>query len=274
MARNTSIVLMEESGLGRVADPAGGSFAIESLTADLETAAWRLFQEIEARGGLGVCLADGWWQQRIAATVAIKRADIATGKVPLTGTSAFPRLADDGVAVTPWPVSGMQAPTAAEVTPLPAFRPSQPFEALREQADRFATEMGAPPRVFLACLGPLAGHAARATWIANFLAVGGIDSVQSEPLLRSADAGQAFATSGARLACVCGSDEAYGELGDATVSLLATAGAAEVIVAGRPKGLEVALRAAGAGRFVYAGCDMIETLAALQQALGIPGHAA
>ena len=271
MARNTSIVLMEESGLGRVADPAAGSFAIETLTANLAAAAWTQFQEIEAGGGLGATLADGRWPLALAQTAAAKRALVATGKVLLTGTTAFPRLHDDGVKALRWPDPETRASelNGAHMTPLAEFRPSQPFEGLRDAADAHAAVHGAVPAVFLACLGPLASHAARATWSANFFATGGIPIVQSAPLLHSADAGRAFAESGATIACVCGAEETYSELAEATVQLLKTAGAKRVYLAGRPKSQEAALKAAGVDAFAYAGCDKIETLTALQNALGI-----
>ncbi len=275
MARNTSIVLMEESGLGRVADPAAGSFAIETLTSDLEKAAWGVFQQIEAEGGLAAVLQSGRFQADVAATAAAKAAAIATGKLQITGTSAFPRLGDDGVEVQAWPaLVAVSAPRAIEVVPLAAFRPAEPFERLRDAADAFAARTGQPLKVFLACLGPLASHAARATWIGNFLAAGGIASEQSAPLLQSSEAGQAFATSGATIACVCGADETYALLGEATVSLLKSAGATHVLLAGRPKAEDVALKAAGVDTFIFAGCDMIETLTDVQTALGVAGNAA
>lgn len=275
MARNTSIVLMEESGLGRVGDPAAGSFAVETLTTDLETTAWSLFTEIEAAGGIMAVLASGKLQADIAKTAAAKRAAIATAKTQLTGTSAFPRLGDDGVKVTPWPAPAKAAAGGAmAVTPLTEFRPAAPFEALRDAADAHATASGRAPTVFLACLGPLSSHAARATWIANFLAAGGIAAVQSPPLLQSADAGRAFSESGASVACICGADETYGELGEATASLLSTAGAAHVYLAGRPKDQEAALKAAGVGRFIFAGSDMVDTLSSIHADLGVAKGAA
>jgi methylmalonyl-CoA mutase len=117
----------------------------------------------------------------------------------------------------------------------------------------------------------LAAHAARATWIGNFLAVGGIATLHSPPIHQSADVGTAFATSGASIACICGADDAYAELGDAAASALVTAGAREVAIAGRPRDLEMALKSAGVSRFIYAGCDMVSTLASLQRTLGVEG---
>lgn len=190
----------------------------------------------------------------------------------MTGTSAFPRLGDDGVKVVGWPALPTSAPSKGHrVAPLAAFRPAAPFERLRDAADAHTAKTGAAPHVFLACLGPLASHAARATWISNFLAAGGIESVQSAPLLQSQDAGEAFRASGATIACLCGADDTYSELGEATASLLKTAGAKALYLAGRPRDQEAALKAAGIDGFIAAGGDMIVTLATIQKALGIAG---
>ena len=261
IARNTSIVLMEESGLARVADPAGGSFAIEKLTDDLAREAWRFFQEIEAEGGIIASLAAGKIQGRIAATQTQRLKALATGRQEMTGTSAFPMLGGDGVTVTAWPKSESKSVAGgARVTALNTARLSEPFEALREKADAFEAKSGAKPKVFLACLGPLAVHGARATWIKNYLAAGGIEGVGSGEITQSQDAGQAFAASGATVACICSSDAVYGELGEAVASLLKTAGATRVYLAGRPKDQEAALKAAGVDSFIFAGSDMLETL--------------
>jgi len=123
-------------------------------------------------------------------------------------------------------------------------------------------------------MGPLASHAARATWMSNFLAAGGIEAASSPPVLQSADAGRAFVESGADVACLCGTDETYAEMGEAMASLIKTAGASHLVLAGRPKELEAGLIAAGVDGFVYAGCDMIATLTALQTALDVAPPAA
>ena len=261
-ARNTHHVLMEESGLARVADPAGGSFAVEKVTDDLAHAAWRLFQEIEAQGGMAQALISGFVAKKINATAAARARLIATGRQELTGTSAFPRLGDDGVVVERHAEPLPQDLNGIRIAPMPKSRLAAPFEALRDRADAYQARTGAAPKVFLASLGPLAVHAARSTWISNFLAAGGIASVPSEGFTTSADAGQAFAASGATVACICSSDSVYGELGEATASLLKTAGAKRVYLAGRPKD-DTALRAAGVDAFIAAGCDAVEVLSAL-----------
>ena len=134
--------------------------------------------------------------------------------------SAFPRLGDDGVKVEPHPLAGAVVKGGTSVVALPALRLADPFEELRDAADAFAARTGAPPRVFLVNLGDLAAHSARASWMRNFLASGGIEAVASEPLHSSVEAGKAFADSGARIACICSSDAVYAELAEATAGAL------------------------------------------------------
>lgn len=270
IARNTHLVLLEEAGLGRVADPAGGSWYVERLTDDLAAKAWDVFQGYEARGGLAAALQSGAVQDDLAKAQAVRRKQIATGRMELTGTSAFPRLGDDGVRVEAWPD---QVPSAglngATVRALTLGRASEPFEALRDKADACEARTGSRPKVFLASMGALAVNATRTTWIRNFLAAGGIEGVGGDGYTTSADAGRAFAASGASIACLCSSDDVYAELGEAAASLLKTAGAKRVYVAGRPKELEAALVSAGADGFLHAGMDALAALATLQGELGV-----
>ena len=269
IARNTHHVLIEEAGLGRVADPAGGSWYVEQLSDNLARAAWAAFQAIESKGGLLAGLETGSVQDDLAKSQAERRTQIATGRLPLTGTSAFPRLGDDGVMVEPWPEAQSADLNGAKVRPLALERLAAPFETLRDKTDAFEARTGARPRVFLASLGPLAVNATRSTWIKNFLAAGGIEGVGGESYLTSADAGKGFADSGASVACLCSSDDVYGELGEATAALLKTAGASHVYLAGRPKDQEAALKAAGVDAMLYAGMDAVAALTEIQQALGV-----
>ena len=103
----------------------------------------------------------------------------------------------------------------------------------------------------------------------NFLAAGGIEAVASEPLHASAEAGKAFAASRASVACLCSADKVYAELGEATAGVLKQAGAKEVLLAGRPREQEAALKAAGVDTFVFAGGDAVATLTRLHEVLGV-----
>ncbi len=271
IARNTQLVLQEESNAARVIDPAHGSWYVEVLTDNLAKAAWGQFQGIEAQGGMARALETGFIQGEIARVAEVRARDIAHGRIELTGVSAFPRLGDDGVRVEPHPPFDPVVQGGTAVAPLTPRRLAAPFEALRDAADAHTARTGKPPRLFLACLGDLAAHSVRATWMRNWLAAGGLEAVVSEPLHASADAGAAFAASGASLACLCSSDQVYAELAEAAAGVLKQAGAKEVLLAGRPREQETALKAAGVDAFIFAGNDAVAGLTALHRALGVVG---
>jgi methylmalonyl-CoA mutase len=271
IARNTQLVLQAESSLGRVTDPAHGAWFIETLTDELARKSWELFQAIEAKGGMAAALEGGFVQAEVARTRSARSEDIATGRQELTGVSAFPRLAEDGIEVVPHAPPPPIIKGGTSVTPLIAHRLAEPFERLRDISDAHLAAEGKRPQVFLACLGDLVVYSARATRARNFLASGGIEAIASSSLHTSADAGRAFAQSGASLACLCSSDAVYAELAEATIAALKGAGARQVLLAGRPTRQEAALRAAGLDGFVFAGGNALASLGRIYEALGI-GH--
>ena len=270
VARNVQIVLQEESNLGRVIDPAGGSWYVEKLTDDLAQAAWTQFQAIEAKGGMAAALTSGSIQDEIAKVAEARRRDIATGRIALTGVSAFPKLGDDGITAEPWPAAlPAVANPSVTISPVAQARLADPFERLRDAADAHAASSGARPAVFIANLGEVADYGARVNWIRNFLASGGIDALVDGEFKRSGDAGAHFADSGARIGCIVSSDTVYAELGEATAHALKSAGAEQVMLAGRPSSQEADLKEAGVDRFWYAGQDAVAALSDLHAALGI-----
>ncbi len=267
IARNTQLVLLEEANLWRVADPAAGSGAVEVLTHELCSAAWSQFQDIERTGGIVECLNVGKLQTLIAAARSARMLAIATRKTPLTGTSEFPNLGEP--SLVPVKSKRRRPLPAPQYEPLPSARLTEPFETLRDAADAHSKTTGARAKVFLANLGPVAEHGARATWIRNLLATGGIDAVNSDGFTASGDAGAAFAASGARVACICGTDETNAQLAEATTMALKSAGAERVLLAGHPGKIEDALKTAGIDTFVFAGQDVLAFLQGLHHRLGI-----
>ena len=267
-ARNIQIVLQEESWLGRVVDPMGGSWYIENLTDEVAKVAWGFLQDIEAMGGVIAALDQGFVQDKTTADAGLRAKAIATGREDLTGVSAFPLLGDDGVKVAPHPpvppLTGTQA-----VRPLTPHRLAEPFEALRDAADAFIAKTGNEPVVFLASLGAVIDHTARSTWIKNYLAAGGIKALTSDGYATPEDAAEAFKASGASLACICSSDALNEIHAAATATQLKQKGAGAVLMAGRPGEREAALREAGVDQFLFAGADAVATLKGLQERLGI-----
>jgi methylmalonyl-CoA mutase len=271
IARNTQLVLQEETNLWRVADPAAGAGAIEALTDQLCEKAWELFQEIEREGGIAESLTKGALQARIAAVAKARFKDVASRRNPITGTSEFPNLSEVPIAVLDMAPLIEHPASATQFVPLASRRLAEPFEQLRDAADAAARAAGKRPQVFLANLGPLAEFGARASWIANLLAAGGIDVISNDGFTSSADASVALAASGASVACICGADATYDLLAEATTMALKAAGAAAVLLAGKPGANEAALKAAGVDQFVFAGQDMIAALKQVHAALGIAG---
>jgi methylmalonyl-CoA mutase len=268
IARNTQLILLEESNLAKVLDPVAGSGGIDDLTEKLCRAAWSQFQEIERAGGVWAALERGLIQQNVAAIRAQRQAAVAHRRDALIGTSDFPDLAERAVVVLDSkPVPRPPPPLAIRFPALTPFRLAQPFEDLRDASDRLRERTGARPKIFLACLGKPADFNARATFAMNLFEAGGVEAISEDGFASPDELLTALKASGARLACVCGADDAYAQDGAGTVRVLITAGA-RVYVAGRPANLETTLREAGTSDFVFTGCDALAILQAAHRFLG------
>jgi methylmalonyl-CoA mutase len=249
IARNTQSILLEESRLAGVIDPAGGSWYVESLTDALARRAWAVFTELEAAGGIVPALASGELAGRLAQTWAARAANLATRTDAVTGVSEFPNLTEPAVEraeLAPEPTGG-----------LPTVRYAQDFEELRDRSDTELAVAGTRPTVFLATLGPVAAHTARAGFAANLLQAGGIDTPTAGPTDGSDAVVAAFRDSGATVVCLCGTDRTYAEQAVTLAGALKQAGATAVLLAGAPSD-EYA--AAGVDTFLYRGCDALAVL--------------
>jgi methylmalonyl-CoA mutase len=262
IARNTQLVLLEESNLARVVDPAAGSGALEAITQQLCAAAWSLFQEIENAGGVWAALEAGTIQQKVAAVCAERQKAIARRTDILTGTNEFPNIHEDAPAVLHVaPAAATKAGEAAATSaPLKSMRLAEPFERLRDASDEFLARSGARPKIFLAALGKAADFTSRATFAKNFFEAGGIEAVSGEE--EAAPVDRAFKASGAALACLCGADKTYESEAAAAAAALKAAGARHIYLSGRPGEREAQYRDAGVQTFIYAGCDALEVLTA------------
>jgi methylmalonyl-CoA mutase len=263
IARNTQLVLLEESGLARVADPAAGSGGMEDLTDQLCRAAWLRIQQIEKAGGAWAALQEGDFQRGVAAMRERRRNAVALRKHVITGTSDFANIEEQSVStldiVPSWPPV---RPLRFPCEPLAPIRLAEPFEALRDASDRMLANSGARPKVFLANLGKPSDFGARAAFASNLFLAGGIEASANDGFAGCEEVIAAFKRSGTKLACLCSSDQIYARDAVATAQALREAGA-KVWLAGRGDSLVSALEGAGVSRFIFAGCDV---LAALQTA--------
>jgi methylmalonyl-CoA mutase len=184
VARNTQLVLLEESNLAKVSDPAAGAGGIETLTHQLGEAAWSLFQEIEKAGGVFAALEQNLIQRKVAATRTVREANIARRNEVLTGASEFPNLHEAHVAVLDAKpvVLAPYGEAKIKFDALPPTRLAAPFERLRDRSDRILKATGARPKVFLANLGTPADFTARATFAKSLFETGGIEAVDFLPV--------------------------------------------------------------------------------------------
>jgi methylmalonyl-CoA mutase len=97
VAANSLTILREESHLGRVVDPGGGSWYLEELTEELAEASWVRFQEIESAGGMGEMLLNGTIARELDRTRADREQAVATGRSPVTGVSSYPNLGEERI---------------------------------------------------------------------------------------------------------------------------------------------------------------------------------
>lgn len=266
VARNIHVLLAEESNLGRVMDPAGGSFALESLTGDVAKAAWAQFQAIEADGGMGVALVSGNIQGQLNALVEAERKNVATRKISITGVSEFPDIAEAPMECVARALPASAAPafavTAEAIVPR---RLAEPFEALRDAADAAA----ARPAVFLASIGPLASYTARAAFAQNLFEAGGFNVRAGEGGDDASAIAGAFKASGACVVCLCSSDALYTEQAASVAAALTGAGAKLVVLAGNPGKAREKYEAAGITDFIHVGANVLAALTNAQKVAGV-----
>jgi methylmalonyl-CoA mutase len=240
VARNTGLVLREESGLGRVRDPAGGSYYFDTVTDALAREAWKRFQTVEREGGIEGALTSGRIKARLEATWKERLDLIARRKTPVLGVSDFANLYEK----LPVPAHRDQGGGATGPAAVVPHRDAEPFEDLRLRAEAGA----ATPEAILVALGPLAESRPRVGFASNFLQAGGIRVRETR------------ADERATVACLCGSDERYAEQAVARARALKAAGCRLVLLAGRPGMLEADLREAGVDGFLFVGCDAVALL--------------
>jgi methylmalonyl-CoA mutase len=270
VVRNAQLILLEESHLAKVTDPAAGSGAIEDLTNKLCTAAWNKFQEIELHGGVWTALENGFIQSSVASVRSERQQAAARRRDAITGTSDYANLGEN-VAVTldvAKIIPNKETAPAIAVQALPRTRLAEPFERLRDASDRILEKTGTRPKVFLASLGKVSDFTARTTYAKNFYEAGGIEALTNDGFNGRADIVAAFKGSGARLACLCSSDKVYANEAAETAKALTDVGAI-VHLAGHPGENETKWRQAGIKAFIYAGCDTLATLQAAHDILNV-----
>jgi len=267
IARNTQIVLKEEAYFDRVVDPAAGAYYIESLTASIAEEAWKLFKQIEEKGGYIAAFKEGFIQEQIKATVQKRDMNIATRRDILLGTNQYPNFTEtvDKDVQKETVTRGSHCHCSAEnkiAEPIEQYRGAQAFEAMRYATDKNATQ----PQVFMLTFGNLAMCRARAQFASNFFACAGFKVVDNNRFATIEEGVKAALAAKANIVVACSSDDEYAEGALQIVEQLA--GKAIFVVAGDPA-CRADLEAKGIKNFINVRSNVLETLKGYQKELGI-----
>lgn len=265
LARNIQIILDEECQLGRVVDPAGGSWYVETLTQQIATKAWALFQDIERRGGMAAALRAGYPQGLVEKTAADRIAGVEGRRDGIIGTNLHPNLREKLPPAAP-ATPAVTVPGAVTAKPIVLRRRAEPFEALRRRTE------AARPKVFLATFGPRKQHGPRAEFSAGFFAAGGFETVSAKASDTPAAAAQAALASGAPVVVLCSTDETYPALvPPCAQALKAAAKPPFVVLAGLPATpeLQAQFKATGVDEFIHIRANCAKVLAGILNQIGL-----
>jgi methylmalonyl-CoA mutase len=267
IARNLQIVLQDEAYLSKMIDPSAGSYYIENLTDSIVTEAWKLFLQVQEKGGFTAAFQAGFIQAQVAEVAKKRESAIATRREVLVGTNQFPNfnesikttIADQSYACG----HGCKTDDAARVAePLRLFRGAEAFEALRQATDQSAHR----PKVFMLTIGSVAMRKARAGFACNFFACAGFQVVDNNGFKTTDEGVKAAIEAKADIVVICSSDDEYATLAPETLEKLG--GKAIFVVAGEPT-CKAELEAKGIKNFISVKSNVLETLKYYQKELKI-----
>jgi len=259
IARNVELLLKNESHFDQVVDPAGGSYYVENLTQSIAAEAWKLFLEIEEKGGYTEAYKAGLIVERIKASAAAKDKNIATRRQTLLGANQYPNFTEGaGKEITAESVTRKQA----EGNVLVPYRGAMAFEEMRLQVDRSGKE----PKAFMLTCGNLGMARARSQFSCNFFACAGIKVIDNTYFKSIEEGAKAALESKAQIVVVCASDDDYAEAAPKVKELLG--GKAILVVAGAPA-CAPELEAQGITNFINVKSNVLETLKFYLKEMGI-----
>jgi methylmalonyl-CoA mutase len=265
IARNTQIVLKEESNLDKVVDPSSGSYYIEKLTDDLAKLVWEEFQKVETMGGLLKAFESGYILQEVDKTCKQRDMDIATRKTSVLGTNIFPNLNEqmlDEIDIKP---------SESRSGGLKLYRGAEAFERLRLSTEKYIANDHKRPAVLLIGYGNLAMRKARANFATNFFGVAGYEILEEYEAIDVRKALLHIMKTDPSIIVYCSSDEEYNGL---AVEIMKAAKdepsvIAKHVIAGYPKDSLDNLKNAGADDFIHTRTNLLESLTGYQKMLGI-----
>ena len=263
IARNQQIILKEEAYINKIIDPSAGSYYIENLTASMADNAWKLFLEIEEKGGYIAAMKEGFIQKQVKESAAKRRAAVASRKEILLGTNQY---ANTGEFMKEQIKGYRCAVSCSEVKIAEPLEPLRLGEAIEEL--RLKTEhSGRRPKAFMLTIGNLAMRKARSGFACNFFSVAGFETVDNNGFETVEEGVAAAVAAKADIIVLCSSDDEYPTLAPQAVAAAKNKGI--LVLAGYPKPIVDELKAAGIENFIYAGQNVTEALKEYQKLLGI-----
>jgi len=268
LARNQQLLLKEESYLDKVADPAAGSYYIENLTDSIAEQAWKLFLEVQEKGGFVEACKQGFVQTKIKETAQKRDMAIAMRKESILGTNQYPNITEkieDEIKPEVFQPVDMTLPGAVIET-LKPYRGAQAFELLRYTTDRYA-QTNRRPKVFMLTIGNLAMRRARAQFASNFFGCAGFEIIDNIGFNSVEEAVSDYEKVNADIAVICSSDDEYAEYVPEFYNKLKDK--AIVVVAGYPEAIVDDLKSIGIEHFIHIKSNVLETLKQMQEALSV-----
>ena len=325
IARNIQIMLQEEFGLLQPIDPAGGSWAVETLTRQMKEKIWAQFQEIEKQGGIVAALRSGSVQEGIAKVLEsrFKSADLRKDRI--VGNNMYPNMtevlletrAEDTAALKAQRTKDIEAylsdidmvhrdealaafkadgtldhgieaalagatiaelmaavtegKGAEQIAAIAPHRWSERFETLRRRTEDYKAEKNDNVKIFLANMGPIPQHKARADFTTGFLQVGAFEVLTNDGFKTVEEAADAARASGADAVVICSTDATYPEIVPALAPKLhEVLPNARVFLAGAaPKDLLETYKEAGIDEYISVRANCYEVLESLQKKKGM-----
>ena len=320
IARNMQIILQEEFGLLQPIDPAGGSWAVETLTKEIKEKIWAEFQVIEGKGGIVAALKEGYPQDEIAKILAARFKAAETRKDRIVGNNMYPNMTEERIDARPESQSenmkvrkvtidvylstvdakdalanvkaddaesviaaaekgatiaelreALGTAEVEEIKNIEAHRWSERFEALREKTEKFKAATGDNVKIFLANMGPIPQHKARADFTTGFLQVGAFQVLGNNGFATVDDAAAAAKESGADAVVICSTDPTYPEIVPALAPKLheALPNAIVYLAGTAPAEMVEPYKQAGIDDYINVRANCYKVIQALQQKKGI-----
>jgi len=258
ISRNIQFILKEESYLGKIVDPAAGSYYIEYITDAIARESWKLFRKVEKEGGFIQAVKSGFIVEEIGKTRQQRDLDIAMRRTTLLGTNQYPNLKETALEKIQ---TLNEEPVSADKKGLEIYRGAEVFEEIRLETELYKTQSGKIPAVFLLATGNLGMRKARASFITNFFGCAGYKIIDSSGYNDLFEGINEAVKSKAPVVVICSSDEEY-----ATISPVIAKGIKEkrpdtvIVVAGYPKDSIEILQDQGIDDFIHMRSNVTETL--------------